>query len=193
MLPSFLHLSVSSWVNLVRATAAHAPFQGLAEPCLPDPGRRCALPRADLFWPLRGGLTVFCDSGNAIADRRDRSERPREPSRPASGVFGALGEHGGQTNVSDQSAATGGPTTPPDATAARLHPIVRLHRSSAVCGRTGDRCPSRRRLSYRARDASAIMFSSRAVARMFSVPPNHRRVGLVWREDAHVSWIPGMR
>ena len=82
-----------------------SPFQGLAGPCLPYPGRRCALPRADLFWPLRGGRTVFCDSGNAIADRRDRSERPREPSRPASGVLGALGEHGGQTNGSGNGAA----------------------------------------------------------------------------------------
>jgi hypothetical protein len=38
-----------------------------------------------------------------------------------------------------------------------------------------------------------VSFSSRAVARMFSVPPNHRRDGLVWREDAHVLSIPGMR
>jgi len=75
-----------------------------------------------------------------------------------------------QTNVSDQSAATGGPATTPDATAARLHPLVRLHRSSAVCDRTGDRLPSRRRLSYRARDATASIFSSRAVAPRFFGP-----------------------
>jgi hypothetical protein len=62
-----------------------------------------------------------------------------------------------------------------------------------VWGRTGDRRPSRRRLSYRARDATASIFSSRAVARGFSVSANHRRDGLVWREDAHVFSIPGMR
>jgi len=44
-----------------------------------------------------------------------------------------------RNNVSDQSAATGGPATPPDATAARLHPMVRRHRSSAVARATAAR------------------------------------------------------
>lgn len=45
-----------------------SPFQGLGGRCLPYPGRRCALPWADLFWPLRGGRTSFRDP-NAIPGR----------------------------------------------------------------------------------------------------------------------------
>lgn len=40
--PPFLHLSVSSLVNLVRATAAHAPLQGSRVESIPYPGRRSA-------------------------------------------------------------------------------------------------------------------------------------------------------
>jgi hypothetical protein len=38
-----------------------------------------------------------------------------------------------------------------------------------------------------------LFFLSRAVARGFSVPANHRRDGLVSRDDAHASSIPEMR
>jgi hypothetical protein len=78
--------------------------------------RREVFRRAEAF-PSRAiiaGMACFArgrahavDSGNATADRHDRSERPREPGRLASGVLGALGEHGCQTNVSGDRAATG--------------------------------------------------------------------------------------
>jgi len=62
--------------------------------CRPFRAWRTLVSCTDLFWPLRGSRAVFCDSGNAIADRSDRRGRPGDPSRLASGVFDALGEHG---------------------------------------------------------------------------------------------------
>jgi len=125
-------------------------------------------------WNSRTRISAKTDDGQPRLGNRScakwNQQHPHGTSNPVSRIP--------SSNFTDQSAATGRPGIPPDATAARLHPMIRLHRSFAVCRRTGDRRPSRRRLSYRARDATASIFRRAPSRGGFRSRP--RIAGMAW-------------